>query len=163
MEKIVSDSSKHYYFYEGTRLYLCEKKFSPTLIFVSLILTIIFLFNGLYWLINGYFSGFILTTIGLVSGYFYWDNRKKSKKFTHQHHNIVLIVDTNEQKFYSNEDKLLGTFQDSRLGYTFMATSSAKKLTLTTKSGERVIAEGNPFSGTNKPFHRILAHHQLIY
>ncbi|MBX7227158.1 MAG: hypothetical protein K1X55_14075 [Chitinophagales bacterium] len=164
MKNIVKEGSELYYFEEDARIFLCKQPqtTSPTLLFVLLLMALLFIFNGIYWLIQGQFMGYVLTTIGLISGFIYWNGKKKGKLSPHHPDNILLIIDLQERKYLNKENQLISTFDASKLMYGFMATSSAKRLVLKTPTKEYVIANGNPFSGINKPFLQILSKYDLI-
>lgn len=91
---------------------------------------------------------------GLIC-FFLWRKQKKKRHLLEikpTSENTILIIDTITSKAFAGDRKLLGKLDAYRFTYDFQLTSSASKLMFYYPEGKMLIAKGNPFGGSHKPF-----------
>ena len=130
-----------------------------TSIFVFGLITVITLLNVAIQVFLG--KGLAISAL-LIPGLiclFLWRKQKIKRRIREgapSKENTVLILDTAKGEFLTADRESLGKLDTCRFEYSFQATSSSKKLIFHYPNGEIVIAKGNPFGGSNKPFRNAL-------
>lgn len=103
----------------------------------------------------------------LIPGFvclFLWRKQKMKRRMLESKPlkaSTILIVDTNNNTVLSGDRTPLASTAESRFSYDFQMTSSASKLMFHYPKGKILLAKGNPFGGSRKPFKTELEKYNL--
>lgn len=157
--QLLAQSSGTVVYQKDNQLFICRKPYRwlATFIFVTAILTFIFLTNGLLQFFvfkkeAGSISihGMILLIAGILSGFICWRAvlyKKKINAIPPTELKIICIVDMNIRAILAANQSVLAFIDDVRLGRKMQFGSSSPQLILIWQRQVLPIVNGNPFSG----------------
>lgn len=152
---------------DGLRVYISKRSATwiSTFLFVTGILTIIFLINGLVQLFalkdhaGPTKLGIILTLVGVFSAILFWRAWVYKSKINARPFNelpTIAVIDLETKNLLNGQHQVLAPLQQVWLDRKMQITSSSPELIIRWNGGTLSLAKGNPFSGGVAPIEKAL-------